>query len=216
MSTALREHDVRTHRVTAFLCADDAISRAGLASQLRSMATLAVVDEPAHADVAILVVDEIDEAVSGTIRSLLRAGSEHVVVVAAHVDDGGVLSIVEAGACALLRRSDVTVERVSDVVTAAVRGHGTLPPDLLGSLLSQLGRLERTVLRPRGYLLNGFSSREVDVLRLVADGYGTDEIAHTLAYSERTVKNVIHGVTSRFNLRNRCHAVAYAVRAGVI
>jgi DNA-binding NarL/FixJ family response regulator len=78
------------------------------------------------------------------------------------------------------------------------------------------GQLERTVLRPRGYRLNGFSSREVDVLRLVAEGYDTEEIARMLAYSERTVKNVIHGVTARFNLRNRCHAVAYAVRAGVI
>ena len=143
------------------------------------------------------------------IRGLLRAGSENVVVVAATVDDSGVLAIVEAGACALLRRGDVTVERIAEVVIAANRGHGTLPPDLLGSLLSQLGRLERTVLRPHGYLLNGFSSREVDVLRLVADGYGTDEIARMLAYSERTVKNVIHDVTSRLGLRNRCHAVAY-------
>jgi DNA-binding NarL/FixJ family response regulator len=216
MTSSLRDPDMRSRRVSAYLAVDDAISRAGLASQLRTMATLSVVDDPSYADVAVLMVEEIGESAAASIRSLLRAGAEHVVVIATESDDAGVLAIVEAGACALLRRNDVTVERLTEVVTAAVRGHGTLPPDLLGSLLSQLGRLERTVLRPRGYLLNGFSAREVDVLRLVAEGYGTDEIARMLAYSERTVKNVIHDVTSRFNLRNRCHAVAYAVRAGVI
>ena len=54
------------------------------------------------------------------------------------------------------------------------------------------------------------------MLRLVADGYGTGEIAEKLSYSERTVKNIIHAVTARFELRNRSHAVAYALRAGVI
>jgi DNA-binding NarL/FixJ family response regulator len=54
------------------------------------------------------------------------------------------------------------------------------------------------------------------VLRLVADGLDTTEIARRMAYSERTVKNVIHDVTTRLNLRNRSHAVAYAVREGLI
>jgi DNA-binding NarL/FixJ family response regulator len=58
--------------------------------------------------------------------------------------------------------------------------------------------------------------REIDVLRLVADGYDTGEIATKLAYSERTVKNVLHDVTTRLQLRNRSHAVAFALREGLI
>jgi len=54
------------------------------------------------------------------------------------------------------------------------------------------------------------------VLRLVSDGHDTSEIATTLCYSERTVKNVLHDVTTRLNLRNRSHAVAYAMREGLI
>jgi len=50
----------------------------------------------------------------------------------------------------------------------------------------------------------------------VADGLDTAEVANQLFYSERTVKNVIHDVTTRLNLRNRTHAVAYAVRQGLI
>jgi DNA-binding NarL/FixJ family response regulator len=59
-------------------------------------------------------------------------------------------------------------------------------------------------------------SREVDVLRLVAEGYDTAEIARTLSYSERTIKKVLHEMTMRLQLRNRSHAVAYALRAGLI
>ncbi len=62
----------------------------------------------------------------------------------------------------------------------------------------------------------GLSGRERDVLALLADGYATREIAERLCYSERTIKNVLHYVTSRLQLRNRTQAVAYAVRRGWI
>jgi DNA-binding NarL/FixJ family response regulator len=60
------------------------------------------------------------------------------------------------------------------------------------------------------------ADREIRVLRLVADGKDTKEIARELSYSERTVKNVLHDVTTRFQLRNRSQAVAYALREGLI
>ncbi|MEV4847032.1 helix-turn-helix transcriptional regulator [Micromonospora matsumotoense] len=64
--------------------------------------------------------------------------------------------------------------------------------------------------------MNGLSVRESEILRLVADGMDTREVATRLSYSGRTVKNVLHDITSRFPLRNRTHAVAYAVREGLI
>jgi DNA-binding CsgD family transcriptional regulator len=72
------------------------------------------------------------------------------------------------------------------------------------------------VLSPRGLSFSGLSDREVDVLKLLADGHDTAEVARRLAYSERTVKNVLQDVTRRHNLRNRTHAVAYALRQGLI
>ena len=102
-----------------------------------------------------------------------------------------------------------TVQRVAS-------GEGEIPPDLLGRLLGQVGRLQRQVLAPRGLTFTGLTPRETEVLRLVADGHDTSEIAVQLCYSERTVKNVLHDVTTRLQLRNRSHAVAYAVREGLI
>src|SRR5438874_1446916 len=51
---------------------------------------------------------------------------------------------------------------------------------------------------------------------LVVEGFGTEEIAAKLCYSERTVKNVLYGLMTRVGLNNRAHAVAYALRAGAI
>jgi DNA-binding NarL/FixJ family response regulator len=62
----------------------------------------------------------------------------------------------------------------------------------------------------------GLSARERRVLRLLAEGYRTSEIAIELAYSERTIKHSITSLTSRMKVRNRTQAVAFAVREGLI
>jgi DNA-binding CsgD family transcriptional regulator len=89
-----------------------------------------------------------------------------------------------------------------------------MPGELLRALVEEL----RTLLRdPTGSILpGGFEGREVEVLRLLAEGLYTTEIAAKLNYSERTIKNIILAVTRRLNLRNRTHAVAYAMRVGAL
>ena len=106
--------------------------------------------------------------------------------------------------------------RAAAMRSGAAAGEGSLPPDLLGRLLRQVGQIQRPVLSPRGLTVSGLTEREVAVVRLLADGFDTAEIAGRLYYSERTVKNIIHDITSRLELRNRTHAVAYAIREGLI
>jgi len=215
-------------RVPVLVYADDPVNRSGVEAQLRGrsgielrdVADWEADDEPRRDDeppvVAVLVVDEVDQAAARSIRALTRRAHTRVLVVAGRLDDAGVLAVTEAGAGGLLRRADAVPERLVPAVTAVAAGEGTVPPDLLGRLLEQVGHLQRQVLSPRGLTFSGLAQREVQVLRLVADGADTAEIARTLAYSERTVKNIIHDVTSRLQLRNRSHAVAWAVRQGLI
>lgn len=54
------------------------------------------------------------------------------------------------------------------------------------------------------------------MIKLVAEGLETREIAAKLCYSERTVKSVLQGMMLRLNLRNRAHLVAYAAREGYL
>lgn len=205
-------------RVAVIVHASDPISLAGIAGGLRSRPELQVLDEAEAdaAEVAVVVVDEIDQEVTQRLRAIQRNGCPRVVLVVTRLDESGPLTAAGAGVCALLRRSEAHPDRLAAAVRGAADGDGTLSPDLLGRLLDQVSRLQDQVLTPRGLTFSGLSEREIDVLRLVAEGFDTREIARKLSYSERTVKNVIHDVTARLGLRNRAHAVAYAVRQGLI
>jgi DNA-binding NarL/FixJ family response regulator len=204
-------------RIQVFVAACDPVSRDGVASQLRGHGVELVDERGLDPDVvALVVVDEVDEQAARDIRSLRRRGIESLVVVATRVDDAGLLAAVESGATGVLRRSQSSPQTLLSSIRAASAGEGSLPPDLLGRLLGQVGRLQRQVLSPRGLTFSGLTDREVKVLRLLADGLDTGEVGRQLFLSERTVKNVVHDITSRLNLRNRTHAVAYAVRQGLI
>lgn len=194
------------------------ISRAGLVSQLRPRPEILLLndDELDDAQVAVVVSDTIDEMTLQTLRSLRSRGVPALVLVVTQVDDAGLVAAVEGGVAGLVRRSDANADRLVSVIRAAAAGEGSVPPDLLGRLLHQVGALQRNVLGPRGLTFSGLAQREIEVLRLVAEGLDTAEIAAKLSYSQRTIKNVLHDVTSRLHLRNRSHAVAYALRNGLI
>lgn len=203
-------------QIAVCVCAEDPISRAGVSSQLESRAEILLL-EAGHRDVtvALVVADSVDDHTLMALRSLKRASCQPVLVFS-EMDDAGLAAAVEAGVAGLVRRSDASPERLAEAVCAAARGEGSVPPDLLGRLLDQIGGIQRRVLGPQGMTLTGFTHREIEILRLVSEGFDTTEIASKLSYSERTVKNVLHDVTSRLRLRNRSQAVAYAVRVGVI
>ena len=143
---------VVTDRVRVFVATSDPVYRAGIASQLRGHHGLELVDERQLDPevVALVIADQVDEDAAQTIRSLKRRGLERVVLIVTRVDDSGLLSALEAGARGVLRRSQATPENLLEAVRAAAGGEGALPPDLLGRLLDQVGRLQRQVLNPRG------------------------------------------------------------------
>jgi DNA-binding NarL/FixJ family response regulator len=208
---------MNTEQLTVYVHADDPILRAGLASQLRPRPEVKVIDapEPGRTSVALVVADRVAEPTLRTLRSLQRVGARLVLVVA-ELDDADLVAAVEAGVAGVVRRAEASPDRLINVVQAAAVGDGALPPDLLGRLLNQVGKLQRQVLWPRGLTFGGLAEREIEVLRLVADGLDTAEIAAKLSYSQRTIKNILHDITSRLHLRNRSHAVAYALRHGLI
>jgi DNA-binding NarL/FixJ family response regulator len=203
-------------RVPICVIADDPVSQAGMMSSFRPRPEVMVVDcDDDRAVVAVVVADTVDEGTLRTLRALQRRRCRALLVVRV-IDDGALGGAVEAGLAGLIRRADATPERLAQAVCSVARGDGTVPPDLLGRLLAQVGRVQRQLLTPRGFTLTGLCQREIEILRLIADGMDTAEIATSLSYSERTVKNVLHDVTSRLQLRNRSHAVAYALKQGMI
>ena len=167
-----------------------------MASQLRPRPEVHVVDaaELDQAEVAVVVAERVDEEVLRVLRAVRRGSVPRTVLIAGSLDDAAVVTAAEAGVSALVRRSEVTPERLVSVILKARDGGAEMPADLLAGLLGQVGRLQRQVLAPRGLRFSGLSDREVEVLRLVADGLDTGEIARELAFSERTIKSVLRRV----------------------
>ncbi len=205
-------------RISVYVYANDPILQAGVSSQLRASPEVAVVSQSEldEADVAVVVTDLVDETALRILRAIQRGSAPRTVLIAASLDESTVIAAAEAGVSGLLRRGEVTAERLLEVVGKVASGEAAVPADLLARLLDQVGRLQRQVLAPRGLRFSGLSEREIEVLRLLADGMDTGEIARKLSYSERTIKAVLHDVTTRLQLRNRSHAVAYALRNGLI
>lgn len=205
-------------QIPVVVCAADPLSRAGIISQLRRVHgfSIASFDEPPDGAVALMVADGMSDEVAAELRALHGRGIARVVLLVARVDDRDLLAAVEAGVSGVIRRSEATAGNMAAAIRSAAAGEGTLSPDLLGRLLRQVGQLQRQVLSPRGLTFSGLTERETAVLRLLAQGFDTAEVGRRLFYSERTVKNIIHDVTSRLELRNRAHAVAYAIREGLI
>lgn len=202
--------------VPTHIHARDPISLAGVVAQLRMRPEIRVVETADEAAVAVAIADAVDEGTTRELRAMRKDGRPRLMLVATMIDDAALVAAAEAGVAGLLRRCDASADMLVRTIVKVASGDGEVPPDLLGRLLEQVGRLQRQVLAPRGLTFTGLTPRETQVLRLVADGLDTGEIALRMCYSERTVKNVLHDLTTRLQLRNRTHAVAYAVREGLI
>ncbi|MFK4065492.1 response regulator transcription factor [Streptomyces sp. NPDC029674] len=224
--------------------ATDPLSRAGVISHLRHQPTVELVDRaadgaptpppgtatppvtatapaPAQGRVAVMLVDRLDDLAGSELRRLTRSTEQRVVLIASELREPELLAVVEYGVRAILWRHQATPQKLLRAVHSAARGEGELPPDLINRLMTQLGRLRLSALdgSPSAATLVptlGMAPREVDVVRLIAEGLDTKQISEKLAYSERTVKNVLHALMTRLQLQNRAHAVAYALREGYI
>lgn len=200
----------------------DPVSRLGVARMLAGSARFRVVDGSDHRpiDVAIVVGKAVRDSDLSWLRGLRDAAASssppRCVLIANNVHMLSPLNAVNYGIAAVLPRQGLERAHLLQVVLSVSQGAAHLPPAMQGELLMQIDRVERDLLAPKGLTMFGIATRERDILRLLADGLDTAEVAAKLAYSERTVKHVLHALMTRFNLDTRAHAVAFAIRAGII
>ncbi|WAP60470.1 LuxR C-terminal-related transcriptional regulator [Streptomyces luomodiensis] len=208
----------RPDRVTVAIYAADPVLRVGVVHQLRQRPEVDLLDDAdaGHAQVSLVVVDGVDDDVAALLHRLRHNPATRTGLVVGTLGAGALQRVIECGVAAVLRRAEAGQDQLLHLILAIAKGEGVLPGDLLGTLLAQVSRLQRSALDPQGPALSTLTTREADMLRLVADGLDTAEIARKTAYSERTVKNVLHEVIARLQLRNRAHAVGYALRNGLI
>jgi len=138
-------------RISIYVYARDPISQIGITGQLRDRPEVVLVGDSGIDDaaVALLVADEVDEDLLRSAKAIQRNGCPRVVLLVTRLDDAGLLTAVEAGVCGMLRRDEAHPDALVAAARNARNGDGTVPPDLLGRLLQQVGRLQRQVLPPR-------------------------------------------------------------------
>jgi DNA-binding NarL/FixJ family response regulator len=203
---AVDEHEIFCRGIVACLAALPDVTSVGSAG---SAAAALAQPELWAAEVAI-----IDPAMSeglALMRRLAREGGPALIACVERGEEEVLLGSIDAGATGFVDRVTLTPDRLAASVRAAARGAGVMAPELLDTLCR--GVVDRTASRAQTPAL---SDRERRVLRLVADGHQTREVAAELCYSERTIKNVIHDVVIKMNVRTRSQAVAQAVRQGMI
>ncbi|MFE7116642.1 response regulator transcription factor [Streptomyces sp. NPDC057654] len=199
--------------------APESIVRAGLVSYLQHDRELreVPVGDVCDGDVVVVATDVADASVLEGLRGLSGAADiAFVLVVARGQWRADISSAVDHGVRAVLWRDSFTPDDFARTLLTVARGGGSFPASLQGTLMEQVQITQREVLVPRGLAASGISFRETDVLRLVAEGEELSQIAAKLSYSESTIKYVLYGVMKRLQLRNRAHAVSYAIRSGLI
>jgi DNA-binding NarL/FixJ family response regulator len=206
--------------VTVAVLAGDPITGQGAAAFLSSCAGVKVLasDRQHEAEVVLILVSWVtEETLEWMQQAAGRARREvRFVLVGDGVREQHVLRAITCGLVSVIPRQEADFDRILRAIDAVREDRLEMPDVALGWLVNQVRAIQQDVLEPMGVTAAGLETREADVLRLLADGLGTPEIAVRLNYSERTVKNIIHGVLTRWQLRNRAHAVAFALRTGAI
>lgn len=133
------------------------------------------------------------------------------IILSTYEDRQYLLGALQAGAYAYLLKGSSF-----DILPRAIRtvhsGQRLLAPELIPHVLEDYQRISKI----RAVLECGLSPQEIEVLRGLANGEGTRSIAKQLSLSEITVKRKVKDITEKLNVKNRTHAVAEAIKRGIV
>lgn len=203
------------------LVASDPVTRDGAAAYLHSCPNVQLVP-PAQmpsAEVGLVLATRVTRQTIVSIQNFAQRRSDlslPVVLVADSITEPALANAIGQGLVSFLPRAQTTLDQVVRVALVIRTGRADLPPELVRHLIDQVREFQRQSPGSEGSIGLRLTEREIEVLRLLAEGMETAEVATRLNYSERTIKSVLHTLSARLNLRNRVHAVAYAIRAGEI
>ncbi|MET0237635.1 MAG: response regulator transcription factor [Kibdelosporangium sp.] len=202
---------------------DQTIVREGLVLLLRLLPDIEVAGSAASGAEALrMIAAEQPDVVLMDLRMPKMDGVEatrrirgeypgvQVVVLTTYSDDETVFAALRAGARGYLTK-DARAGEIADAIAAVQRGEAQFDPAIQRRLAESV-----TSRAPAGESLpDGLTPREIDVLRLIADGRSNLEIAKHLVITEATVKTHINNLFAKAGVRDRAQAVTYAFRHGI-
>jgi len=207
---------------------DHEVVRAGFAALLDTQPDFTVVGTAADGDEAVRVCRAqrpdvvlmdvrmpVTDGVEAT-RQIVAGGGDvpRILMLTTFDLDEHVYDALGAGASGFLLK-DVTAEQLFDAVRVVAAGDALLAPTVTRRLIGEFARLRpRPPQHPTA--LQVLTPREIDVLRLIAEGLSNPEIARRLVVSDETVKTHVSRVLSKLGLRDRTQAVVTAYETGLV
>ena len=137
-----------------------------------------------------------------------------VVVLTISADDDDVMNAVMAGACGYLLK-DSSIQELIAGIRAASEGESLISPQIAAKVLQRL-RAQSKDADAAEVIRAELSDRELEVLKLIANGKDNAQIARELFISPKTVKNHISNILMKLQIENRIQAAVYAVRSGIV
>jgi NarL family two-component system response regulator LiaR len=210
-------------KISVLIVDDHGIVREGLRTYLELMDDIEVIGEAENGVEAVaqvrqhrpdvvlmdLVMPEMD-GIEATRQVIAVSPTSKVLVLSSFTDDERVFPAIKAGAAGYLLK-DVSPPDLAHAIQAVHQGKTQLHPDIARKLMDQVVSAE---LEPAD-AASELTARELEVLRLVAQGMSNREIAQALTIRDKTVKTHVSNILSKLHLADRTQAAIYALKEGL-
>lgn len=213
-----------TTPTTILIVDDHEVVRKGVRSYLETVPDFQVVGEASAGEEGIEMVSELIpdivlldlimpgmDGVETTRRIKKISPRTQVVVLTSYHEDVHIFPALKAGAISYILK-DMKMEKLVDALHRAVRGEVTLHPRVAARVLQNI-RGEYEEEQP---LFTELTDRELDVLKLIANGMTNSQIAEELVISENTVKGHVSNILSKLHVADRTQVAVYAWQRGLV
>ena len=212
-----------TETISVLLVDDHAVVRQGVKMFLGTQPDLSVIGEAGSGAEAVtiaaqlipdvvlmdLIMPDMD-GVEATRRVKQVSPRSQIVVLTSYHEDEHIFPALKAGALSYILK-DVSAEELASTVRKAAAGEAVLHPRVAARVIKELQGKREENLNP----FTELSERELEVLKLIADGMSNAEMAAKLVLSEKTIKGHVSNILGKLNLQDRTQAALYAVRHGL-
>jgi len=210
--------------ISVLLVDDHAMVRQGVRAFLETQSGISVVGEAGSGDEAVklaaqhipdvilmdLIMPDMD-GVETTRRVRQVSPRSQIVVLTSYHEDEHIFPALKAGALSYILK-DVSAEELASAVRKAAVGEAILHPRVAARVIRELQGSHAEKVNP----FTELSERELEVLKLIADGMSNAEMAAKLVLSEKTIKGHVSNILSKLHLVDRTQAAVYAWREGVV
>jgi DNA-binding NarL/FixJ family response regulator len=219
----------RQQEVIRVLVADDhALFRRGLEMVLESEADIEVVAEASNGKEALdFAIEQVPDLVLMDVRMPAAGGIDggidatqaikdevpnaKILMLTISDEEEDLYDAIKAGASGYLLK-EISIEEVADAIRQVHQGQSLISPSMATKLLTEFAAMARKDEEKQQMPAPKLTSREMEVLQLVAQGLNNRDIAKELYISENTVKNHVRNILEKLHLHSRMEAVVYAVR----